>query len=277
MRLGKLAACGGVAGPLLFTAAWVVSSLRQAGRPAAGVQLSGLAAEDARDPQMMMAAFVVAGACSVGFGAALRRAGHRSAGPWLVMAAGAACIAAGVFRRDHMLLTGPGLAGESWHNQVHDMASGVAYAAMLAAPLALARRFRADPQWAVIARPVQVLALVSAAAMAVFASRAAEPWNGAVQRTAVTLALAAEALAAARMLTLPEAGTGPPAGTAASRHPVKAAHPRPYRRLPAPEGSDRTPGAVPRRRGKLARLPESDQFHGEAVKPGTSSGKPNDE
>jgi protein-S-isoprenylcysteine O-methyltransferase Ste14 len=207
MRLGRLAACGGVAGPLLFTAAWVVSSLRQAGHPAAGVQLSGLAAEDATDPQIMMVAFVVLGACSIGFGTALRKAaGHRSAGPWLVMAAGAAAVAAGAFRRDHMLLIGPGFTGESWHNQVHDVVSGIAYAAMLTAPLVLARQFRADPRWAVIARPVRVLALASAAAMVVFASRAAEPWNGTVQRTAVTLALAAEALAAARMLTLPEAG-----------------------------------------------------------------------
>jgi hypothetical protein len=205
MRLGKLAAWGGVAGPVLFTAAWVVSSLRQAGQPAAGVQLSGLAAEDARDPQIMMAAFVVLGASSIGLGAALRKvAGHRSAGPWLVMAGGAAAVAAGAFRRDHMLLTGPGFAGESWHNQVHDVVSSVAYAAMLTAPLVLARQFRKDPQWAPIARPVQVLALASAAAMAVFASRAAEPWNGTVQRAAVTLVLAAQALAAVWMLTLPE-------------------------------------------------------------------------
>jgi len=194
-----------VAGPLLFTAAWVVSSLRQAGHPAAEVQLSGLAALDARDPQIVIAGFVVLGACSAGFGAALRTvAPRRSAGPWLVVAGGAAAVAAGVFRRDHMLLTGPGFTGESWHNQVHDVASAVAYAAMLAAPLVLARQFRADPRWAVIARPVQVLALASAAALAVFVSRVAEPSNGAVQRTAVTLALAAEALAAARMLMLPE-------------------------------------------------------------------------
>ena len=155
----------------------------------------------------MMAAFVVLGGCTVAFGAALRQdAGHRSAGPWLVMVAGVAAVAAGVFRRDYMLLTGPGFTGESWHNQVHDVVSGIAYAAMLAAPLALARQFRTDPQWAIIARPVQVLALASAAAIALFASRAAEPWNGTVQRAAVTLALAAEALAAARMLMLPEAG-----------------------------------------------------------------------
>lgn len=108
MRLGRLAAWGGVAGPLLFTGAWVVSSLRQPGHPAAEVQLSGLAADDARDPQIMMAAFIMLGACSIGSGAALRRvAGRRSAGPWLVMVAGAAAIAAGAFRRDHMLLTGP--------------------------------------------------------------------------------------------------------------------------------------------------------------------------
>jgi len=208
MRLGKLAAGGGVAGPLLFTAAWVVSSLRQAGHPAAEVQLSGLAAEDARDPQIMMAAFVVLGACSTGFGAALLRVtGRRSAGPWLVMAAGVAAVAAGAFRRDHMLLTGPGFGGESWHNQVHDVASGIAYAAMLAAPLVLGRRLRADPDWAVVCRPVQVLALASAVALAVFASQVAQPWNGVLQRAAVTLALTAEAVVAARMLTLPPPGS----------------------------------------------------------------------
>lgn len=208
MKLSRLAGCGGIAGPLLFTAAWVVSSLRQTGHPAAGVQLSGLAAEDARDPQIMIAALVVLGACSIGLGAALRRVmAPPSSGPWLVMVAGVAAVAAGVFRRDHVLLTGPGFAGESWHNQVHDVASGIAYAAMLAAPLVLGRRFRADPDWAGISRPVQVLALASAVAMAVFASRAAQPWNGVLQRAAVTLAITAGAVVAARMLALPSAGS----------------------------------------------------------------------
>jgi hypothetical protein len=116
---------GGVAGPVLFTAAWVVSSLRQAGHPAVRVQLSGLAADDARDPQIMVAAFVVLGACLIGFGAALRPVAGRPAGPWLVMAAGAAAVAAGVFRRDQLLQSGPGFAGESWQNQVHDVAGAV--------------------------------------------------------------------------------------------------------------------------------------------------------
>ena len=218
MTAGRLAAWGGVAGPLIFTGAWVVGSLRQAGLSPGEVQLSGLAADDASDPQVMIAGFAVLGACSVALGAALRReAGPETTGPWLVMVGGGAVIAAGVFRRDHMLLVGPGFSGESWHNQVHDVASFVAYAAMLAAPLVLARRFRVSRRWAVIARPVQVLALASAAALALFASGAAEHWNGpangsgdgTVQRAAVTLALAAEALIAARMLTLKEEPPGP--------------------------------------------------------------------
>jgi hypothetical membrane protein len=202
MKLSRLAGYAGIAGPVLFTAAWVAGTLRQAGHTPAEVQLSGLTAEDATDPQIMMAGFVVLGTCSIGLGAALARAVPRSPGPWLVMVAGAATVAAGVFRRDHMLLIGPGFTGESWHNQIHDVVSGVAYTAMLTAPLALARSFRRDPRWAGVARPVVVLTVASAATMLIFASRVAEPWNGVVQRVAVSLALGAEVLVAARMLRL---------------------------------------------------------------------------
>ena len=208
MKLTRLAAAGGVAGPVLFTVAWVVGSLRQAGHSAAGVQLSGLAAEDAQDPQIMMAGFVALGAGTMVFGAGLCRvSAPRSAGPWLVVVAGAASIAAGLFRRDHVLLAGPGFAGESWHNQVHDVVSGVAYGVMLAAPLVLARRWRGDPDWAALSRPIRVLVLVSAAALAIFASGIAAPYNGVVQRIAVTLPLTAEILIAGRMLTLPLSGS----------------------------------------------------------------------
>ena len=87
------------------------------------------------------------------------------------------------------------------------MVSGVAYGAMLAAPLVLARRWRGDPDWAVLSRPVRVLPLVSAAALVVFASQIAAPYNGVVQRIAVTLPLTAEILIAGRMLTLPLSGS----------------------------------------------------------------------
>lgn len=72
--------------PALFTTVRVVGSLRQAGHSAAEAQLSGLAAEDTRDPQTIMAGFVVLGAGTVVFGARLGRvAAPRSAGPWLVL------------------------------------------------------------------------------------------------------------------------------------------------------------------------------------------------
>jgi uncharacterized membrane protein len=96
VKLTRLAAAGGVAGPVLFTVAWVIGSLRQAGHSAAEVQLSGLAAEDARDPQIMMAGLVLLGAGPVVFGAGLGRVtAPRSAGPWLVLVAGAASIRLG--------------------------------------------------------------------------------------------------------------------------------------------------------------------------------------
>jgi hypothetical protein len=55
-----------------------------------------------------------------------------------------------------------------------------------------------------VSRPVQVLALVSAAALVVFASGIAAPYNGVVQRIAVTLPLTAEILIARRMLRSPD-------------------------------------------------------------------------
>jgi hypothetical protein len=192
---------GGVAGPVLFTAAWAAGSLRQTGHAAGEVQLSGLAAMDAHDPQIMIAGFVGLGACSMAFAAALRHV--RACGkvaPWLVMCGGAAALAAGVFRRDHMLLTGPGFAGESWHNQAHDVVSGVAYGAMIVAPLVLALGFRADPYWAALRRPLALFSLISAGALALFASRRLEPWNPLIQRAAVTLSLSGEALIAAWVL-----------------------------------------------------------------------------
>ena len=125
------------------------------------------------------------------------------------MVGGAAAVAAGVLRRDHMLLPGPGFAGESWHNQGHDIVSGVAYMAMIGGPIALSHRFRADRDWAAVRPAVLTLALVSGATLVLFASRAAPPWYPIVQRIAVTLPLAAEVVTAARMLVLTRAGSRP--------------------------------------------------------------------
>jgi hypothetical membrane protein len=199
----RVGAAAGVAGPVVFTLAWVTASLRQPGKSFTAVQISGLAAENARDPWIMISGFVLLGCCAILFGAALRRVlgGRRRAGfgPAAIQAAGILTIAVGLLRRDHVLLTsGP----ESWHNHAHDVVSAVAYVLLIAAPLLLARRLRRDPDWRGLAAPLAAAAVLSAALLAVFYSAPHSGWDGLLQRVAVSLPLAAIAAVAGRLALL---------------------------------------------------------------------------
>jgi hypothetical membrane protein len=207
----RLAVIAGIAGPVAFTAAWVAASLLQTGHSAAEVQISGLAAPDARDPWIMITGFVVLGGCSVAFGSALYSelggAGRAGPGPRLIQATGALTIAAGLLRRDRMLLTSP--AGESWHNHAHDLVSIPIYLALVAVPLLLARRFRGDPRWSALRVPLVAGSLATVAVLAVFLAGAFPGWDGTAQRIGVTLPLAALCAVAARLLaTGPARGAG---------------------------------------------------------------------
>jgi hypothetical membrane protein len=224
-RLRVLGGLAGLAGPLAFTAAWAVSSLLQTGHGATEVQISGLAAPGARDPWIMITGFLVLGGCSAVFGTALhrelggpgpeRRAGRtgrerrerRERRPWrtgggprLIQAAGLLTVAAGLLRRDQMLLTAP--AHESWHNHAHDVVSALIYVALVAAPLLLARRFRGDQRWSVLRWPLVGASLVAAAVLVVFFTGAFSSWAGLLQRIGVSVPLAAVCAVAARLLAL---------------------------------------------------------------------------
>jgi hypothetical membrane protein len=207
----RLGAIAGIAGPVAFTAAWAAASLLQTGHSATEVQISGLAAADARDPWIMIAGFVVLGGCSVAFGAALQSelggSGRAGPGPRLIQAAGLLTVAAGLLRRDQMLLTAP--AHESWHNHAHDVVSAVIYVALVAAPLLLARRFRGDRRWGALRWPLVAETLATAAVLAVFFSPAVKSWDAVLQRIAVTLPLAAVVTLAARLLATGAASAGP--------------------------------------------------------------------
>jgi len=213
-----IGAAAGIAGPVAFTAAWAAASLLQPGHAATEVQISGLAAPDARDPWIMITGFIVLGGCSAGFGAALHRelggTGRAGPGPRLIQAAGALTVAAGLLRRDQMLLTAP--AGESWHNHAHDVVSALIYAALLVAPLLLARRFREDRRFGVLRVPLAASSLVSAGVLGVFYAQAAPSWNGLLQRVAVSLPLAAMCAVAARMLRAERPGPADMARAAGS-------------------------------------------------------------
>jgi hypothetical protein len=202
----RLRAACGLVGPAAFTAAWITSTLRQQGYSVAEEHLSGLAAPDARDPAIMIGGFLALGACTTAFGSALESAlgGRRRAGatPALVRGGGIATIAAGLLRRDRMLLH-PAEAlggGESWHNHGHDLASLAIYVALIAAPPLLARRLRDDPRWSVLAPAAVATSAATTALLLLFWSRVVEPWNGIVQRAAVTVPLAAMAAFATQLL-----------------------------------------------------------------------------
>ncbi len=216
----RATAGAGIAGPAAFTGAWIVSSLRQTGHAAAEIQISGLAAPDARDPWIMIAGFLVLGGCSAVFGAALHDAlgGRARAGaaPRLIQGAGLATIAAGLLRRDHMLLTQGSL---SWHNHAHDVISAAIYVDLVVAQALLAARFGrdrgeaggpGDRGW----RPWRPWLLASAGATALvlvaFAADTSAPDAGILQRVAVTIPLAALAAVAARLVRTPASGSPRP-------------------------------------------------------------------
>jgi hypothetical protein len=181
----------------------------------AEVQLSGLAAADARDPGIMVAGFVVLGGCAIAFGSAVEEAlgGRDRAGPAarVIRASGAAMVAAGLLRRDQMLLHPPAAAVvASWHNQLHDLASAVAYGAAIVGPLLLARRLAGAPELAALRRPLLASGLATAAAMALFVSPALAPWAGITQRVLVTIPLAGMAALACRLLAVGSGSHGLP-------------------------------------------------------------------
>ena len=200
----RVRALSGVAGPVAFTAAWVAASLRQAGHGAVSVQLSGLAAPDARNPWIMITGFLVLGGCTVWFGQELARDVGGPA-PWLTQGAGVLTVAAGLLRRDHMELTsGP----VSWHNEAHNIVSLVLYLDLVVAQLLLARRFGAIPCWRPWRRYLLASGIATAVALAVFLPNTTSPTAGLLQRIAVTIPLAAMAAVAARLGRLDTASNG---------------------------------------------------------------------
>jgi hypothetical protein len=201
-RVALAGAIAGALGPVAFTVAWVTASFRQSGVAFAAPQISGLAAENARDPWLMISGFVLLGGCAIGFGTVLRRAlGGPAAGPGprLMQLAGLLTIAAGLLRRDHLLLTA---GAQSWHNHAHDVISAVIYLLLVAVPLLLARRFSGDQRWRGLAAPLVVSATASAAILVAFYSAPHDSWDATLQRVAVSLPLAAILAVAVRLLSL---------------------------------------------------------------------------
>ncbi len=203
VRRVRAGAIAGIVGPVAFTAAWIAAAFRQPGLSFSAAQISGLAADDARNPWLMLSGFLILGGCAIGFGAALAGAlgGRPRAGwgPAANQAARGQTNAAGLLRRDHVLLTtGP----ESWHNHAHDVVSAAAYVLLVAAPLLLARRFRRDRRWQLLAAPLVAAGIVAAALLVAFYAAPHDSWDATLQRVAVSVPLAAVAAVATRLAWL---------------------------------------------------------------------------
>lgn len=225
----KAKAAAGIVGPVVFTGAWIASSALQTGYSPADLQVSGLAAPGAKDPWIMITGFLVLGGCTVAFGAALRealaeqqrrgcgktpadqiggvssetpaaRAPPAGLAPRLIQGAGVLTVAAGLLRRDHMLLV-PGAV--SWHNHAHDLVSAVLYVDLVLAQLLLARRFGREPSWRRWRPWLLASAAATAAVLVAFAADTSAPGAGVLQRVAVSIPLAAIAAVAARLLKIP--------------------------------------------------------------------------
>jgi hypothetical protein len=192
----RVRAFAGVAGPVVFTAAWVAGSLRQTGHGALSVQLSGLAADGARDPWIMITGFLALGGCLVVFGQELATEPGGLA-PRLIQGAGVLTIAAGLLRRDHVELTGGPV---SWHNDAHNIVSLVLYGDLVLAQLLLARSFGRDPRWRGWRPYVLAAAIATAAALAVFIPDTTSSYAGILQRVAVTIPLLTVTAVAARLV-----------------------------------------------------------------------------
>jgi hypothetical membrane protein len=222
-------AIAGILGPAGFTAAWIAAAFRQPRLAFSAPQISGLAAENARDPWLMISGFVLLGGCAVGFGVALAAVlGGRSRaglGPLAIQLAGVLTIAAGLLRRDHVLLTtGP----ESWHNHAHDVVSAVVYILLVTAPLLLARRFSRNEDWRGLTVPLVASAMASAALLVAFYCAPQNSWDATLQRIAVSLPLAAIAAVAMRLarLAVPASPASPGDAYAGDHaHPARSRQP----------------------------------------------------
>jgi hypothetical protein len=121
---------------------------------------------------IQVANFALTGLMTVAFGAGVRRTGLSPRAPWLIGGYGLCLVAAGVFRADPALGFPPGTpagpAQVSWHGMVHFGSGALGFGCLIAACLAVGRRFAVagNRGWAAFSRTTAVLFLAGFAGVA---------------------------------------------------------------------------------------------------------------
>lgn len=141
----RRAALCGIAGPLVFTLAWVVLGALEPGYDPAAQFISELAAYGARRAAVMVTAFLALGLLSLAFAPGLQRgiaAGAGGAiGPALVGVFGLCTLGSGLVRCD------PGCDGASFNNSTHSLITHIGLGALILATLVLPLRVAGAARW----------------------------------------------------------------------------------------------------------------------------------
>jgi hypothetical membrane protein len=195
MNFHRLAGTSGVAGPIIFSAAWLVAWPVQDEYSPRHEDISALAALDADHPWIMVTGFLALGlgttllGLGLGLGRASALAGGFSArlGALLVTVAGVGILVAGLARNDcssELAACAARVdAGDvSWHHELHDLVSLVVFLALVAAQLVLARAFGRDARWHDLSKYSIVSGALTFALLVLYGSGAIGDSNGLVQR-----------------------------------------------------------------------------------------------
>jgi hypothetical membrane protein len=197
-RFRRVAGTCAVAGPVVFSAAWLVAWAAQDTYSPRREDISALAALDAQQPWIMEIGFLALAVGLVALGMGLMRAvaGGRLArvGALLVLLAGLGILVAGIARNDcssELLACKARIdAGNvSWHHGLHDAVSGVVFLALVVAQVVLARAFRCDSSWRDLRAYSIVSGLLTLALLVLFGSDAIDGWNGLIQRVFLAVPL----------------------------------------------------------------------------------------
>jgi hypothetical protein len=192
--LGALA----VAGTVAAIVAWVMASLTQPGYRSARDDLSALAAGGADHPWITMTGELALGLgiIALAAGLAAELAGLEvTVGACVLVVAGVAAAIQALAREDCLAqrasCTARVHAGHvSWHHTLHEMTSGLAFLAILAAPLVFAPAFRRDGRWRSLATYSLVTTALGFALLIAYVATAETAFGGLGQRVFLFVPLA---------------------------------------------------------------------------------------
>ena len=193
-----LAGACAVAGPLVFSAAWLAAWTAQETYSPRREDISALAALDAQQPWIMISGSLALALGLTALGAGLLRtvAGGRAAraGALLVVLAGLGILVAGIARNDcsseleacKARIDGGAV---SWHHDLHDAVSGLVFLTLVVAQLVLARAFRRDPYWRRLRAYSIFSGSLTLALLVLFIAGPIDGWNGLIQRVFLAVPL----------------------------------------------------------------------------------------